>query len=346
MPRAVLIVGAGPSGLATAACLERRGLRADLVDRHGVAGGAYRRIHSAIVLASPARYTALPGLAPRSRGEYISVPEYRAYLDDYAAHHGLQVRKACVEEVRRDGPGFSVRFEGQAGRREYDAVVVATGMFDFPRWPQIEGLEAAGLQVLHSSEWRGPAALRGPRLLIIGGATSAIEIAEECARAGLRPVVSVRGRDVKIAPQRFLGRDLHDFVTVLLAWLPRGLARAYCEGRQSLPGTDLGFRELRRRGVVTVRGAASRVEGKSVLFADGAREEFDVLVCATGHRYEVPFLPPEVERAPSGQPLADRCQSRSWPGLYVVGMPCVRRLASEFLYGIAADAPRVARCLA
>jgi putative flavoprotein involved in K+ transport len=203
------------------------------------------------------------------------------------------------------------------------------------------------LQVLHSSEWRGPASLRGPRLLIVGGATAAIEIAEECARAGLRPVLSVRGRDVKIAPQRFLGRDLHDFVTVLFAWLPRKLARAYCDGRQSLPGTDLGFRDLRRRGVITVRGAMSRVEGKSVLFADGARAEFDALVCATGHRYDVPFLPPEVERAPrSGQPLADRCESRSWPGLYVVGMPCVRRLASEFLYGIAADAPRVAHCLA
>jgi hypothetical protein len=89
------------------------------------------------------------------------------------------------------------------------------------------------------------------------------------------------------------------------------------------------------------------VEGKSVLFTDGAREEFDALVCATGHRYEVPFLPAEVERAPgSGQPLADQCQSRSWPGLYLVGMPCVRRLTSEFLYGIAADAPRVAQCLA
>ena len=350
MVRSILIVGAGPSGLATAACLKRRGVRADLVDRRGVVGGAYQRIHSGIVLASPTRYTALPGLTPRAQGEYISVPEYRAYLDDYAAHHGLQARQACVKDVKREGRRFSVQFEDQSGRCGYDAVVLATGMFDFPRWPELEGLgaaRAAGQQVLHSSEWQGPAGLRGPRLLIMGGAASAIEIAEECARAGLRPVVSVRGRDVKIAPQRLLGRDLHDFVTVLLAWLPRRLARAYCEGRQSLPGTDLGFRDFRRRGVITVRGAVSRVQGKSVLFVGGAREDFDALVCATGHRFQVPFLPAEVLRAPgSEQPLADRCQSRSWPGLYVVGMPCVRRLASEFLYGIAADAPRVAHCLA
>jgi putative flavoprotein involved in K+ transport len=325
MPGSVLIVGAGPSGLACAACLKQRGVRAAVVDRYGVPGGAYRRMYPGIMLASPVRYTALPGLQPQVAGEYITAAQYRDYLGDYAAHHGLRVRRATVTRVQRGTDGFRVSFKGE--QEDYGAVIVATGMFDFPRRPRLEG--HAQLTVLHSSEWRGPASLPGPRLLIIGGATGAIEIAEECARAGLLPVVSLRSK-LKIAPQRFLGRDLHDYITLPLKWLPRGLARAYCQGRQSLPGTDLGFRDYQRRGLITLRGAVSRVEGKSVVFAGGAREEFDALVTATGHGFDTPFLAPEAAHA---------------PGLHRVGARCAHRLSSEFLYGIADDAQRVARCL-
>ena len=323
MSRAILIVGAGPSGLATAACLKQRGVEADLVDRHGVPGGAYRRIYEGVTLASPARYTALPGLAPTA-GEYVTAPQYRTYLDEYAAHHDLQVRQATVRKLQRQADGWRARFDGD--ERRYDAVVAATGMFDFPRRPRLDG--HAALPVVHSAEWRGPAALPGPRVLIVGGATSAIEIAEECARAGLRPTVSVRGR-LKIAPQRLLGRDLHDYIVGPLKWLPRALARAYCAGRQSLPGTDLGFREFEGRGAITQRGAVTRVDGRSVRFADGAAQDFDALVAATGYRFERPYLASEAKA----------------PGFYLVGAPCAYSLASEFLYGIAHDAEKVARCL-
>lgn len=315
MPGRILIVGAGPSGLATAACLRRRGAQADLVDRHGVPGGAYRRIYEGITLASPTRYTGLPGLEPQA-GEYINVAQYRGYLDRYAAHHRLSVRKATVAQVKAHTGSFMVAFADE--EREYDAVVVATGMFDFPR--RLEGM-------MHASEWRGPAALPGRRVLIIGGATAAIEIAEECARAALQPTLSVRSR-LKIAPRRFLGRDLHDYVVPALRWIPRSMAKAYCEGRQSLPGTDLGFRAFERQGAIRLRGAIQRMQDKTVTFADGVREEFDAIVAATGYRFDRSFV--EDEKA---------------PGLYLVGAPCAHSLASEFLYGIREDAEKVARCL-
>ncbi|HJY77993.1 MAG TPA: NAD(P)-binding domain-containing protein, partial [Burkholderiales bacterium] len=270
-----------------------------------------------VTLASPARYTALPGLKPQAAGEYISVPQYRDYLGNYAAHHGLSVRKASVTRVRRESGRFHAWFKAEP-QRAYDAVVVATGMFDFPR--RLDG-------AMHASEWHGPAALAGPRVLIIGGATAAIEIAEECARAGLQPTLSVRSK-LKILPQRFLGRDLHDYIVIAARWLPRWVARAYCRGKQSLPGADLGFREFQRRGAIRLRGAVERIDGKSATFANGEREEFDAVVAATGYRFERAFL--EQETA---------------PGLHLVGAPCAHSLASEFLYGIRDDARRVARCL-
>jgi hypothetical protein len=71
-----------------------------------------------------------------------------------------------------------------------------------------------------------------------------------------------------------------------------------------------------------------------------------VIVAATGYRYETPFLPAEVVRAPGGHPLTERCESPDWPGLFFVGAPCARKLDSEFLRGIASDAEFVARQIA
>jgi len=341
---AVLIIGAGPSGLATAACLKHRGIGARLVDRHGVPGGAYRRMYPHIVLASPTRYTVLPGLALDTPDEYISAQAYRNYLDRYAAHHALVVEQADVQHIDRADGRFQVRYSAQAPEH-YDAVVVATGMFEFPKWPALEGLASSGLHTLHSTQWHGPEPFRGRRLLIVGGATSAVEIAEECARAELRVVLSVRRKDVALARQRFLGRDLHDFVA-LFEWLPRSLMKSYCSGKRSLPGTDLGFSEFRRRGMIRLRPAIARVEGNTVVFADHTREEFNALVAATGYHFDVSFLPREVAHSSdddNSPPLADGCENASWPRLYFVGMPCVRGLNSEFLRGIASDASWVAR---
>ena len=72
---------------------------------------------------------------------------------------------------------------------------------------------------------------------------------------------------------------------------------------------------------------------------DGRSEEVAAIVCATGYRHDTPFLPDEAR-------AADACESRAWPGLFVLGMPCARRLNSAFLRGIAQDAEMVARRIA
>ena len=343
----VLIIGAGPAGLAAAVCLRREGIPFHLVDRRGATGGAYLRIYDRITLASPTRYTGLPGLRIKIPGEYVTVPEYRAYLDRYAVHHGLVSEQTEVQRVERQGSGFLVYFAGGGQPARYEAVVCATGMFDFPVRPSTAGLSddgAAGSdqsKVLHSQVWPGPERFRGRRLLIIGGAVSAVEIAEECVRAGIRPVVSTRS-GIKISPQRILGRDVHDYA-YLFERLPRGLLGSYCDRRPTLPGTDLGFKEFHRSGLITVREGITRLEGKRALFAGGTRQEFDVVVLATGYRFDTPYLPPQVARASFGHPVSDDCQSRSWRGLFFLGMPCTRGLSSEFLRGIASDAPILAR---
>jgi putative flavoprotein involved in K+ transport len=334
----VLIIGGGPAGLSAAACLKMAGIPFRLIDRRGVLGGAYNEIRSDLVLNSPRRYSALPGLAPVAGGEYITAGEIRAYLDKYVQHFALSAERREVVSVQREADGFVVRFaDGEEARAPF--VVVATGMWDNPVRPTIPGLESA--PVVHAKEWKGPPA--SGRVLVIGGATTGIEIAEECARAGLSVVVSTR-TGVQILPQRFLGRDLHDFGRFADA-LPLWLFTKRCDRRFTLPGTDLGYGDLKKAGKIRERGAVARFEGARAIFEQGEPEELEQVVLATGYAFAMPFLGPEVARATAGHPRTKKNESTTVSGLFFVGTPCAGAIASEFLRGVAVDAPRVAEAI-
>jgi hypothetical protein len=49
-----------------------------------------------------------------------------------------------------------------------------------------------------------------------------------------------------------------------------------------------------RAGDITCRPAIAAVEGRQVEFVDGRRDSVDAIVCATGYRLDIPYLPAEV----------------------------------------------------
>src|SRR5262245_27940389 len=97
----VVIIGAGPAGLAVAAALSTRRVTHVLIDAAGEPGGAYRAIYDRMTLVSPSAMNALPGLDARDRSPYITAGEFRDYLVRYAAHHRLAIDRAEVGKVSR-----------------------------------------------------------------------------------------------------------------------------------------------------------------------------------------------------------------------------------------------------
>lgn len=333
----VVVIGAGPAGLATAAMLRRAGARFRLIDR-GPAGGAYGRMDPELVLTSPARLVGLPGRALRAAGEYPTAREYHDYLAGYARAHELAPEPGVVEAVAHEGAGYriAVRRGEQLDTLEARAVIVATGVFDHPRVPAIAGL-ALGATVIHAAAWRGSHATPGRRVLVIGGASSAVEIAEACARAG--SAVTVAARRITLAQGRVLGVDL---ARLLLPILARISPRRLCERGATIPGTDRGFAALRRRGAIAVRPPVTRLDGGRAWLADGTAVEPDLIVVATGYRFSTEILPTGLALTPRSTPRCADGESVSHRGLFFVGSPCARSAASQFLYGIARDAVAVA----
>src|SRR5262249_16664619 len=129
--------------------------------------------------------------------------------------------------------------------------------------------------------------------------------------------------------------------------LPRVLG-SFCLGHRTFPATDLGFRKFLKEGKIKIHPEIVSLENNEVVFVDGSKEKFDVLVFATAYRYERPFLSiPLRHWAKTTTPLTrSQGESVNCENLYFIGTPCAVRLTSSLIRGIACDAPVIARSIA
>ncbi|MBD9733838.1 NAD(P)/FAD-dependent oxidoreductase [Streptomyces sp. H28] len=342
----VVVIGGGQSGLAAAHALLRRGLRPVVLEASDRAAGSWPRYYDSLTLFSPARYSSLPGMPfpGADPDHYPHRDEVVAYLTAYANRLDAEIRTGHrVAAVHRTGDSFEVELEG-GGWLSARAVVAASGSFGRPHRPALPGLEEFTGQVLHAADYRSPAPFDGRRVVVVGAGNSAVQIAAELAQAA-RVTLASR-RPVKFAAQRLLGRDLH-------FWLTRTGLDAAPLGRllprpPSQPVLDDGrYRAALAAGRPEHRPLFTGADGANLLWPDGAREEVDALVLATGYRPDLPYLA-RLDGAldSSGSPRHRGGLAVGVPGLAFVGLEWQRGLSSNSLRGVGRDADRIARRLA
>ncbi|KIJ15824.1 hypothetical protein PAXINDRAFT_176351 [Paxillus involutus ATCC 200175] len=141
---------------------------------------------------------------PRPGQPFPELLETYEYLDAFARplfERGkirLNHEVTRVEEVgEADGAGWRVVMTdwtaGGSGVRKderWDAIVVTTVWFDNAYYPNVEGLDEAKEtgRVRHAKTWRGPSGYEGKRVLIVGNANSANEMAAQVAPVAQLPV--------------------------------------------------------------------------------------------------------------------------------------------------------------
>ena len=208
-----LVIGAGQSGLATAHALRKQGIDPVVLEAGDAPTGAWPKYYESLTLFSPARYSALPGLAfPGDPDRYPHRDEVVAYLEEYAKRLDVDIRIGhYVRDLKHANEIFTARL---ADGRELHArtVVAATGGFTNPYRPALPGLASFTGTVLHAADYQRPEPFAGQRVLVVGGGNSAIQIAAELAEHA-RATVTTREK-LRFAPQRPLGRDLHFWYTV------------------------------------------------------------------------------------------------------------------------------------
>ena len=316
------VIGAGPSGLATLKSLQELGLPAECLEREDDLGGnwyfgsAASRVFASTRLISSRPLTEFVDYPmPRSLPWHPHHTDCLAYLRSYADHFGLRpsIRPHCDVQrvVPRAGGGWDVHIKGQA-TRAYEGVVIANGHNHAARMPEIPGSFSGA--ILHSAEYRSPDTplpLAGKRVLVIGGGNSGCDIAVDVSQQAAATFHSTR-RHYHIVPRTILNRpaDLRGERLLKMGvpiWLRRLISLRLIDRaiglphRHRLPTPDhqlweshpvINERLYRRidEGRISSVGSVKRFEQGDVVFADGRREQIDVVIAATGFRIEMPFI--------------------------------------------------------
>lgn len=334
-----------------AACLRARGVDFTLVERGPSAAAALRSVDPEMTLLSPTALSRLPGMrAVPGEPPYLTFHEFVDRLDRYREEHGIEVRTGTeAVRVRRAEGGFAVELrgaDGAAGEVRASHVVNATGIIGAPVLPADFDPAAAGFAWKHSLHVRAADLRAAPRLLLVGGGASAAEVLErwlEVRAPDSHAWLSLRS-PLKAVPHRVLGVDVH-----WLGWLPEQLpAWRLGPGAAAFPEPMLGgaARTALRAGFASRVGRVEGYDGESVVTRGGGALRPDLVVFATGFRYETRHLEGLLDRAPDGRPIVRACASPRAPGLYLLGYRFGRTFASPYIRGIARDAAWVARRIA
>jgi hypothetical protein len=357
----VVVVGAGPAGLAASRELLRHDVEHVVLERGDRVGHTWANLYDSLVLHTGKHLSALPGL-PFGRRTPLFPPRgvFLDYLQQYASLFRLPVRASTpVTRIARRNGSWSV--STPSGDIQARAVIMATGIVSNPFVPAFPGRDAYKGEVLHSAEYRRPAAFAGRRVLVVGSGNSAGEIAPELASAGAKVTVSVRS-GAETVPLRLLGLPIQYFSVVTSA-LPLALQRIVLKSTARLgelrrgasplprpPEEDgcpdvplIGFHlvDAIREGGIRLAPALEGFTAEGARFADGSTAPFDAIVLATGFRPALAPLGNLVTLDRCGFALRDRrVVSREQQDLFFVGQTYDRRGA---LFNIGWDAKRVGK---
>ncbi|KAG8375550.1 hypothetical protein BUALT_Bualt10G0111700 [Buddleja alternifolia] len=370
-----VIVGAGPSGLAVAACLKEKGVPSLIIERSNCIASLWQlKTYDRLKLHLPKQFCELPLMPfPQDFPTYPSKQQFIKYLEAYAKRFEIRpvFNQRVVNAAFDKNLGFwrvRTAAEGtEAPETEYVCrwMIAATGENAEAVVPKIEGMEGFKGDVVHTSGYKSGGFYKGKKVLVVGCGNSGMEVCLDLCNHNASPSLVVRDT-VHILPREMLGRSTFGLSMWLLKWLPIRLVDRFLlvvswlilgdTGRFGLdrpqvgplelknltgktPVLDVGTLDKIKSGDIKVCPSIRRLKHQSVEFVDGRIENFDAIILATGYKSNVPSWLKESEMFSDKDGLPKRPFPNGWKGecgLYAVGF------TKRGLLGASIDAKNIA----
>ncbi|CAO2149879.1 unnamed protein product [Urochloa humidicola] len=369
MQTVVLIVGAGPAGLATAACLTQLSIPYIIVEREDCSASLWRnRAYDRLKLHLAKEFCELPHMPyPIDAPTYIPKAQFVKYLDNYIERFDIRPKyQTAIESCSYDEGRMCwislARDMTTSVVVKYMArfLVVASGENSEENIPVIPRLHGFAGETIHSSRYKSGAGYSGKNVLVVGSGNSGMEIAYDLASHGantsivVRSLVHIMTKEIIRLGMTLVQHTPVDIVDDLLVRLSNfvfgdlskhGIMRPKIgplhlkekNGRSAV--IDVGTVSLIKNGTIKVHGNISKIKGNIVEFEGKMESAFDAIVFATGYKSTANAWLKNGESMLSNDGLPKKQFPNHWKGangLYCAG------LAKRGLAGIAVDAKNIA----
>jgi bacillithiol disulfide reductase len=300
----VLVIGAGPTGLACAIEAQRIGLRAVLVDKGCLVNSLFHYPANMTFFTTPELLEIgdIPFSSPNQKPNRSEALEYYRKV---AGHYALDVRQyQRVERVEGEDTDFRVhildRF-GSATIYRSQKLVIATGYYDLPNYMNIPGEDL--LKVAHY--YHEPHPYYDNDVLVIGGKNSAAIAALELWRHGACVTLVHRGPAMHKNVKYWILPDIENRIR-------NGEITAYF---------DSTVREIRSQSVLL------ETSGREFEIAN------DFVFALTGYHPDYDFLKAMGIEISSGGECRPYCSTETLesnvPGIYLAGVIVAGARTSE-----------------
>jgi indole-3-pyruvate monooxygenase len=201
METTVVIVGAGPSGLATSACLSRHSIPYVVLEREDCYASLWKkRTYDRCGLHLAKEFCSLPFMPhPPETSTFLSKDDFLQYIDNYVSRFDINpryfrsVRSAFYD---KDEKKWRVEaknsIEGKVEVYVADFLVVASGENSEGYIPDLPGLDSFGGKSLHSNHYRSGLKYQNKDVLVVGCGNSGMEIAYDLSIFYAKPCIVVR----------------------------------------------------------------------------------------------------------------------------------------------------------
>ncbi|KAL5982695.1 hypothetical protein ACLOJK_016771 [Asimina triloba] len=314
MEAVAVIVGAGPAGLATAACLSLHSIPNIILEKEDCCASLWKkRAYDRVNLHLAKQFSHLPHMPhPPSTPTYIPREVFISYVDRYVDRFNLSpLYNRCVESARYDGSSgkwvVMVRNSLSNEIEEFEGrfLVVATGENSKGFIPDVPGLQTFSGEIVHSSAFKSGRGCGGKAVLVVGSGNSGMEIALDLSNHEAKTAIVVRSPVHVVTREmvylgmvllKYLPCSLVDSVTVALSKLRFGDMSNYGITRPAKgpfllkatlgrsPVVDVGTIDKIKSREIQVLPALVSIKGSEAEFADGTVQAFDAIVFATGYR--------------------------------------------------------------
>ncbi|MDO9382992.1 MAG: methyltransferase domain-containing protein [Hyphomicrobiaceae bacterium] len=350
-----VVVGAGQAGVCLSYFLTKKAVRHVVLERDR-AFSAWHNRWDGFRANTPNWLNTLPmgqkfPVQERNPDGFATREELTAYFSSCLEQASLPLSENCdVQAIEQLLDGRWLVTTAAALYRTPN-VGLCTGAMAEPRLPACASA-LTDVHQLHSSRFRSPSQIKTETVLVVGSASSGMQITEILAGSGRFKAVHLATSNVLVLPERVLGIQIHRLLhmTGLLDLRTRSLLGRMMYATLETRGDPIRHptpTDLAKRYGVILHGKLVAADAGRVDFSGNeslSTDSLTVLWC-TGLQPNY-----DIVRLSHPGPLLDRHQlpihergiAKQAPGLYFVGLRYQHTVASHDIYGVGRDAEYVA----